>query len=302
MYDEKDDLTAEKEDVYSTIANYAMFAHLMDNNEGYFPVFFGGTWCGNTQAIAKATNDLAKDYGISKIYFFDPKLADGTTIHSVTQDLGEFSMDKYEEDVKYNIPAAEEALADAQEALDDNTDATKVASLTLAVEKAQKVLDDLKAYKGYTVTYTATKNGDRTLNSFNTRDSDANCEWAYAYASFLDNYLSTYTSEWNVGSALKIGNKNYTKMCVPNIMMFNGEGEGKAELVALAEAEYQWADMSVEGNPCNVAWTNAVKAVFGANPYATYAPVMVVEEAPAAESTTSSSSSAASSSASAGGC
>ena len=57
MYDEKGDLTAEKEDVYVTVANYAMFAYLMDNNDGYFPVFFGGTWCPNTQAIAKLTND-----------------------------------------------------------------------------------------------------------------------------------------------------------------------------------------------------------------------------------------------------
>ena len=34
--------------------------------------------CPNTQAIAKAVNDLAKDYGISKVYFFDPRLDDGT--------------------------------------------------------------------------------------------------------------------------------------------------------------------------------------------------------------------------------
>ena len=79
----------EKTDVYETIANYEQFAWLLDHNDGYFAVFFGGTWCPNTQAIAMLTNDLAKDYGISKIYFFDPRLEDGTKIDAADGDGSE---------------------------------------------------------------------------------------------------------------------------------------------------------------------------------------------------------------------
>ena len=68
-------------------------------------------------------------------------------------------------------------------------------------------------------------------------------------------------------------------MCVPNIMMFNGEGEGKAELVALAEAEYTYANVNEEGNAQQIAWDKAVKAVFEANPYAKYAPIVAAPEA-----------------------
>ena len=314
MYDEKGDLTAEKEDVFVTVANYAMFAHLMDNNEGYFPVFFGGTWCGNTQAIAKATNDLAKDYGIEKIYFFDPNLTDGTMGDAV-KSTTTWTTEQYNADVF----AANEALINAKEAAKKAVAADKAAAkaavdaakaaveaakaldpadaaavkaaeevlkdanadlaLFVAVEDAQKAFDNATVHGGYVTTYTVAENSDRTLYGPNTRDSDKNSAWAYAYASFLDNYLDTYTSEWNVGVKLNIGGKDYTKMCVPNIMMFNGEGEGAAKLVALAEAEYRWEAVSVEGNPSQIAWANAVKNVFDANPYAKYAPVLVAEQA-----------------------
>ena len=57
------------------------------------------------------------------------------------------------------------------------------------------------------------------------------------------------------------------------MMMFNGEGEGAAEMVGLAEAEYTYANTSVEGTAENVEWINAVKAVFDTNKYAYYAPL-----------------------------
>ncbi len=208
MYDDEDKLTEEKTDVYVTVANYAMFAHLMANNDGYFAVFFGGTWCGNTQAIAKAVNDLAKDYGISKVYMFDPRLDNGT----------------------------------------------------------------------YTI-------GDYAGRNLNTRTSDGTGEaycFGYLYARFLGEYLPTYESNWNYGVKLSITTNGQvverTRMCVPNMMMFNGEGEGKAELSGLCEAEYTWANTSVEGNPQNVEWINAVKAVFDKNPYASYNPIPVIPD------------------------
>ena len=89
----------------------------------------------------------------------------------------------------------------------------------------------------------------------------------------MNEYLPEYESEWNYNVEFTIGGKQYTKMCVPNMMMFNGEGAGAAKLVGLAEAEYTYANTSVEGNPQNVEWTNAIKAIFDQNPYAYYAPL-----------------------------
>ena len=317
-----DALLDEKEDVFVTVANYAMFAHLMDNNEGYFPVFFGGTWCGNTQAIVKATNEIAKDFGCTKVYFFDPRLEDGTKIDAVKSSKSAFSYEKFIEDEIYNIPAAEKAvtsaeaavvkaeaaLATAEAALAANTDETKVKALTEAVESAKKSLEsakkslalaerackEAKDNQGYTVSYAIVENSAYLASNLNTRTADgkgSSYNFNFLYGKFLKDYLNTYKSEWNIQNAdgterfIEISvdgaKTNFTRMCVPNIMMFNGEEEGKAALVALAEAEYTYANVNVEGNAQQIAWTEAVKKVFEANPYLTYAPVMVVEEAAA---------------------
>ena len=233
MYNEDgtDALTDEKTDVYVTVATYAQFAHLMDNNEGYFAVFFGGTWCGNTQAIAALTNDIAKDYGIEKIYFFDPRIEDGTKIDGVSSSVVE----------------------------------------------------------GETV-YSVVENKDYLARNLNTRSADgtgAAYNFNYLYAQFLTEYLPTYVSEWNVlpANTPKISitsngaAKEYTRMCVPNMMMFNGEGEGKAALAGLCEAEYSWTNVSVEGSVENVEWTEAVSKVFESNPYHIYNPIPDAPEA-----------------------
>ena len=90
-------------------------------------------------------------------------------------------------------------------------------------------------------------------------------------------------------------------MAVPNMMLFNGEKDGVAELVALAEAEYTWNNVSVEGSNENVQWTNAVKAIFDKNPYASYNPIPVIEVADDSSSSSSGSSSSSSGAASSGG-
>ena len=246
--DGTDALTEEKTDVYVTVANYEMFAHLMDNNEGYFAVFFGGTWCPNTQAIAFLTNDLAKDYGISKIYMFDPRLDNGTKIDA--------------------------------------------ASGTGTDEDPYVVVEN----SAYLASNLNTRNGDATAAKYN---------FNYLYAQFLDEYLPEYDSEWNYGVTFQITSNGkvgtYTKMCVPNMMMFNGEGEGAAEMVGLAEAEYTYANTSVEGTAENVEWTNAIMAIFDENPYAYYAPLP--DEVEATEEESSGESSAPSApAADAGGC
>ena len=251
MYDEKGDLTADKEDVYVTVANYAMFAYLMDKNEGYFPVFFGGTWCPNTQAIAKLTNDLAKDYGISKIYFFDPNLAD------------------------FPMPDTIGTDAEGNKVIVENNDWTFYSGLNTRSNYSDGPVIPFAPYSAF----------------------------AYLYAEFLDNYIEGYVSEWNVGSKLVIGENSYTKMCVPNIMLFDGEEANKAaKLVGLAEAEYNWGDIAIDKDTWNeesaqyIGWSEAVKAIFDENPYAVYNPIIKAapeaEEAPSTESSSSSSAAA----------
>ncbi len=357
---EIDALTAEKTDLYVTVANYGMFEHLLLNNKGYFPVFFGGTWCPNTQAIAKLTNDIAKDYGVEKIYFFDPRLDDGVRLDAVkdgaivensgniTGNLNTRNTDaanqwkaltdggkakeyltrlEVADDTTAGFVAttkkaytsaqitaiANEAIIAKVESLSNvatiiadiqatytkaawnaayglvGTDDEKAAAQELALAKAVLKEAGIKEADVTDAAYVAAVAADARF----TADAKAKIEAAYKaekenyghlYAAFLDSYIKdadgkAYASMWNVGSALNIGSKVYTKMCVPNIMMFNGEGDGAAILVALAEAEYTWANTSVEGNPQNVAWTTAVKAVFDANPYAEYLPVVAAPEA-----------------------
>jgi len=242
MYDEVGDLTAEKTDRFVTLANYAMFAHLMDYNNGWFPVFFGGTWCPNTQAIAILCNNLAEDYGVEKIYFFDPKLDDGAKVDTAT--IGY----RYNED------------------------------------------------KGNEEFFAAVNVNGGNVGGDNTRDNDAaagKTNYNFAYGSFLDNYLPTYVSQWNVGSKLSITvgttTKDYTRMAVPNMMLFNGEDSDRAKLVTFAEAEYTWTGgdggTSTPGASEYEEWTKGVKEMFDENPYAKYAPIMratAEEEAPAA--------------------
>lgn len=273
----------EKTDVYVTVANYAQFAYLMDNNDGYFAVFFGGTWCPNTQAIAMLTNDLAKDYGISKIYMFDPRLDNGTKIDAASKtEVDGAETNVIVENSAYlasnlntrNSDIAALTIASAKGILDD-VEITYAADATIDT-LAQLILDHKTEVAAYE------ENGKKPYESYGSLTSldevkakldGGRYNYAHVYAKFLNEYLPEYESEWNYNVEFTIGGKQYTKMCVPNMMMFNGEDEGKAELVGLAEAEYTYANTSVEGNPQNVEWTNAIKAIFDQNPYAYYAPL-----------------------------
>ena len=292
MYEESGDLTAVKEDVFVTVANYEMFAHLLDNNDGYFAVFFGGTWCPNTQAIVYHVNELAKQYGIEKVYFFDPRLDDGVRIDqvvdgAVVENKGNVTgnLNTRNNDVEYQWTALA-TKGQAQQALkmlnisyaSNATEAELVAQATAALAVAEKTMADVKAWYQASV-----------------------YNYAFAYGTFLTNYLPTYWSEWNITAELTINGVKHTRMCVPNMMMFNGEAEGKAELIALAEAEYTWANTSVEGNPQKVEWEAAVKAVFDENPYATFVPVIVTEESTDNSGSSNSGSSNSGSAGSAGG-
>ena len=309
--DGTDALTAEKTDVYVTVADYAQFAHLMDNNDGYFAVFFGGTWCPNTQAIAMLTNDLAKDYGISKIYFFDPRLDDGTKIDAADKT----TVDGVETNViiensaylASNLNTRNSDIAglmmDSAKGILDDVKVTYAESATID-QLAQLILDNKTKVAAYE------ENGKKPYEAYGAFTSldqvkekldGGRYNYAHVYAKFLKAYLPEYDSEWNYGVEFTIGGEKFTKMCVPNMMMFNGEGAGAAKLVGLAEAEYTYANTSVEGNPQNVEWTNAIKAIFDENPYAYYAPLP--DEVEATEEESSGESSAPSApAADAGGC
>jgi len=205
--------TAEKTDVYVTVANYGMFAHLIANNPGEYFVFFGGPWCPNTRAITKAVNDLAKASSVPTVYFFDPRIYDGAT-------------------------------------------------------------------------------GVTNLNTRNNGDKSNDIHFTYAYADFLDKYLPEYSSNWNYGVKLVIDSskgddKEYTKMCVPNMMAFDGsKAIGSKLFPTMAEAEYTWGNVSVEGNAQQVAWYESVIATFEQGGTYTYiAPI--AEEAPSTDAGTS---------------
>ena len=273
----------EKTDVYETIANYEQFAWLLDHNDGYFAVFFGGTWCPNTQAIAMLTNDLAKDYGISKIYMFDPRLDNGTKIDAASKtEVDGAETNVIVENSAYlasnlntrNSDIAALTIASAKGILDD-VKVTYAESATID-QLAQLILDNKTKVAAYE------ENGKKPYEAYGAFTSldqvkekldGGRYNYAHVYAKFLNEYLPEYESEWNYNVEFTIGGKQYTKMCVPNMMMFNGEGAGAAKLVGLAEAEYTYANTSVEGNPQNVEWTNAIKAIFDQNPYAYYAPL-----------------------------
>ena len=131
------------------------------------------------------------------------------------------------------------------------------------------------------------------------------------YAKLVDSISAggqAYQSYWNEGlntlnHTLWINGKSYSRMCVPNIMLFDGEEANKAaKLVGLAEAEYNWGDIAIDKDTWNeesaqyIGWSEAVKAIFDENPYAVYNPIVKAEpeaeEAPSTESSSSSSAAA----------
>ena len=271
MYEEGvDAYTAEKEDVFVALANYNQFAWLLDHNDGHFAVFFGGAWCGNTQAIAYLTNNLAKDYGISKVYFFDPVL----------------------DDRAYDEKATAVLKSDMT-----NTDMVAGQADPTALYTVQ--VGNGKEVAGYNIN---TRTMDWAGTTARAASAASDYSYSHLYGYFLRDYLDAgkeggYKSYWNLVESetsnnnliIKIDGQDlgFGKMCVPNIMMFNGEGECKAKLVKYAEAEYTY------GNPVHEAlWTKAVREVFDQNPYASYNPIPVIESSNEEESSSSSSSKA----------
>ena len=210
--DYTDTFRDEKTDVYQTVANYAQLAHLLQNNDGYFLVMFGGPWCPNTQAVSRLTNEIAKKYGIDKIYMFDMRLDNGIKIAGLV----------YDENGNIIVTPKQAFLASA-------------------------------------------------LNTRNADAEGAMYNFNFLYAHFLNEFLPNFNSEWNYGVTFNITSNgvssDYSRMCVPCVMLFDGSGEGNARLVDFVEAEYIWSETSIEGSAQNSEWTAAIENLFAQNPY-----------------------------------
>lgn len=66
---------------------YHQLKEILKSNGNYL-LFFGGSWCPNTQALIKYVNEYAKEHGIEKIYFFDTKLDGGVEVREAGNNTG----------------------------------------------------------------------------------------------------------------------------------------------------------------------------------------------------------------------
>lgn len=232
------DYIGENQSVFVTTTYHAMY-DLLANCKGTYAIFVGGTWCHNSQAVAKYTSDLAKDYGIDKIYMFDTRLDDGATGDSyelIKAQAGEFTYD-----------AETGVIAPAKDTVKVYADSTTSGS----------------------VRYLA--------NQLNTRGDEAThvggMNYAHLYARLIDQYLPEYVSTVNDGKvAIKGVAGEYSKVCTPTLLLIDGDKAAGEKIIGQVEAEFEygWA-------PYQEAWEEAVKALFDQNKYASYQPPMVTE-------------------------
>lgn len=261
------DYTGEDQSVFVTTTYHALM-DLLENSKGMYAVLTGGVWCHNTAAVAQYTNDLAKDYGIDRIYVYDTRLDNGATEDSYTivdavKKPGGWHYDSETGDITF-VPG------------DDST-ATK-----------EIVVNHNLRPNGVNVNYLQSFLDTRSDEVFN-NDSKT---YSHLYARLIDTYMPNYVSQWNEDTLTIKGKKeSYTKMCVPSLMLFDGDKENAADrLVAFAEAEYEYGYA-----PWQEAWEEAVKAIFDQNRYATYMPPVETEtEGEATDSPSNSSSSSSS--------
>lgn len=62
--------------VYRTVT-YAELVHILQQ-DGYYPIYFGGSWCHYSRGFLAPFNEIAKIYYVSEVYVFDPFI-DGTS-------------------------------------------------------------------------------------------------------------------------------------------------------------------------------------------------------------------------------
>ena len=249
------DYIGEDQSVYVTTTYHAMY-DLLANCKGTYAIFVGGTWCHNSQAVSQYTSDLAKDYGIEKIYMFDTRLDNGATGDSY--ELIEAIPGSYQYDEETGL------ITPAQDSVKVYADSTTSGS----------------------VRYLA--------NQLNTRGDEAtgtgNMNYAHLYARLIDNYLPDYESTVNAGTVAIKGEKGtYSKVCTPTLLLIDGDKAVGEKIIGQVEAEFEYG-----WEPYKLAWEEAVKELFDQNKYASYQPPMVTEEG-TTESTDSSSSDSSSS-------
>jgi len=221
--------------VYEVITLHA-FIDILKNCKGDYSVFFGGAWCPNTQAIAFITNDVAKKMGVNRVFFFDPNL-DGSSINIRTSNC--------------NKPTAY------------NADKTQVTANDITL-----------GWKDYRNPYEAKRWGKELTT--------ANTSFSGLYALLVDTIAeggTEYKSYWNEkfntnNHTLWINGKEYSRMCVPNIMAFSS-----GELVNWKEAEYYFDSATYdEESPEYKNWFDASVEIMEENANALPYTEPVVEE------------------------
>ena len=241
--------TDKKTDVFETI-NFGQFEYMMEHNDGCFAVIFGGTWCHNVWSIARYTDQIAKDYGISKVYVLDPRLDGG---YLKEQGIMNFVTD-YDEDGNF-----------------------AGMHLELAPRMCGYLYGNLLCRKGdgerfdYGMSAEVVYGDESTYNNGN-KDAYA---FHYMYAQFCDEYLddvwSTYNLDKSKGGTYTIEtngqDKKYTKFAVPTMFLFND-----GEYVAHIDAEYFWEQTYDKDAPETQEWIAGLKQLFDQNPYAKYLP------------------------------
>lgn len=112
--------------VYKTMT-YDQMIKLFES-EGTYMVLFGGSWCGNTQAVVRQINDVAKEYGVETIYNFDWRIDGKSGETHLRDNNNEFRhlyvdmvntylpnivtiSDREKSGIRYTNEAGEEALA-----------------------------------------------------------------------------------------------------------------------------------------------------------------------------------------------
>lgn len=112
--------------VYKTMT-YDQMIKLFES-EGTYMVLFGGSWCGNTQAVIGQINDVAKEYGVKTIYNFDWRIDGKSGAAHLRDNNNEFRhlyvdmvntylpnivtiADREKSGIRYTNEAGEEALA-----------------------------------------------------------------------------------------------------------------------------------------------------------------------------------------------
>jgi hypothetical protein len=135
--------------VFRTLT-YHEFDHLL-SIDGQYVVLFGGAWDSDTQAAIGYINEIAKEYGITAIHNFDPRLDGATSATDITDDANAPRTRRYIDLVNKYLTNLDSFVAGDRETLsysyasgDSSTSgsAVKLGTPTLFVYNKNKISQD----------------------------------------------------------------------------------------------------------------------------------------------------------------